>query len=445
DANGAPTFGGANGFATNTFLLDEAHLMQALALKSDTGGAWDGEAIVTHYDYLHDRQRSPAAVADGTDFVGNGRLADLGGTGWTTADLKGIWRPGAHAIAFGVHADEYELTNATRNTAFWRDASTAGNLFTDGEGTTRTQALWIQDAWTIAPDWLATLGVRHERWRARDGFNFSGGVGIEQPDRDETGTSPKASLSWSVAPDWRITGSLGKAVRFPTVSELYQIVSTGSTFASPNPDLKPERALSGELSFERVLNGGLLRASLFQETTRDALISQTSTLEGVPAPVTFVNNVGKVRNRGIELVAQKADVGLRGLDLSGSITFVDSTILENETFASASGTRSTGKHAPNVPRWRATAVATYRVDERWSFTLAGRYSGKQYSTLDNTDNTPHVFGAFDKFLVFDARARWRINDHVAAAFGIDNLTNEEYFLFHPFPERTYVADLEIAY
>jgi iron complex outermembrane receptor protein len=49
-----------------------------------------------------------------------------------------------------------------------------------------------------------------------------------------------------------------------------------------------------------------------------------------------------------------------------------------------------------VPDWRAKLGVTYRPNQSWSCTLAARYSGKQYSTLDNTDIIPHVYGAFDK-------------------------------------------------
>jgi iron complex outermembrane receptor protein len=444
DADGNATFGGVPGFATNTYTLGETHLMQALSLHADTGGAWNGEAVVTYYDYLHDRQLSPASAGAGTTFPANGRAAELGGTNWATADLKARWRHAAHEISFGAHADEYTLKNETRNTSVWRDGASAGALFTAGSGKTDTYAIWLQDAWTLAPDWLATLGIREERWRASDGFNFSGGTPVVQANRTDSAVSPKATLAWSASPDWRLTGSIGRAVRFPTVAELYQIVSTGSTFVSPNPDLKPERALSGELATERAIDGGFVRLSLFQETTRDALISQTSTIEGVAAPVAFVDNVDRMRNRGIELVAEKSDVGIRGLDLSGSITFVDSTILADSGFVSTTGTTAVGKHAPNVPRWRATAVATYRTGA-WTFTLAGRHSGRQYSTLDNVDDTPHVYGAFDDFTVFDARVRWQVNPALAAAVGIDNLTNEKYFLFHPFPQRTLVASVELRY
>jgi iron complex outermembrane receptor protein len=449
DAGGAPTFGKVSGFASNNYQLDEAHLMQALSLKTDTGGAWDFAAVATDYDYLRDRQLSPAGTPGGTLFTPNGRLADFSGTGWSTLDLKGIWRPygdDANEVSFGAHADEYTLKNPTYNTSAWQDGATRAGLYTDGEGKTQTQALWMQDARRLAPDWLATLGARYEHWRASDGVNVNGGVTVNQPAESASGFSPKATLTWEASSEWRVTGSLARAIRFPTVSELYQLVSTGSTYTSPNPDLKPDRAVSGELAAERVAtDGSSLRISLFQESTRDALIAQTSTLPNVAAPVSFVQNVGEVRNRGVEIAVDQHDVLVRGLQLSGSVTFVDSTITSDPGFVSTAGTTAVGKHAPNVPRWRATGVATYSPDAHWSFTLAGRYSGRQYSTLDNTDNTYHVFGTFDRFLVFDTRLRYRFDERLSMALGIDNLNNEKYFLFHPFPQRTWVADVKFTF
>ncbi len=443
---GDPTFGKASAFASGTYIINEEHLMQALSIKTDSGGTWDWEAVGTYYDYLRDRQLSPAGVGAGTTFTPNGRLADLHGTNWSTLDLKGIWRPNAdNEVAFGAHGDRYTLKNPTYNTTAWPDGATANGLFTDGEGRTQTDALWLQDAWKLAPDWLATLGLRYEHRRATDGVNVNGGVRIDQPTESATALSPKAVVAWNLAPDWTLTGSLGRAVRFPTVSELYQIVSTGTTFASPNPDLKPERAISGELSAEHAYRDGSIRVSLFQENTKDALIAQTTTFPNVAAPVSFVQNVGEVRNRGVEIAADQRDVLIRGLQLQSSVTLVDSTILSDPGFVSAAGTTAEGKHAPNVPRWRATAVATYTPDAQWSFTLAGRYSGKQYSTLDNTDNTPDVYGAFDKFFVVDTRVRYRYDEHLSVALGADNLNNRNYFLFHPFPQRTYVADIKLTF
>lgn len=448
DASGNPTFGKASGFASNTYQLSAHHLMQALSLKSDTKGAYDASFVVTHYDFLKDNQWSPAGVTTGTDVTTNGRLATYGGTQWTTLDATGFWRPqgygGAHEVSLGVHGDRYELDNDTSNLASWRDPSSITTLYAAGSGKTETRAVWLQDAWQLSPAWLLTVGGRYEWWKASDGFNFSGSTAVHQPVEKDRAFSPKATVQWNVTRGWRITGSLAKAVRFPTVGELYQLVATGSTYSVPDPNLKPESVHSGELAIEHAIDEGLVRVSLFQENTRQALISQTSTLPNVAVPVSYVMNVGELRNRGVELVAQRSNVWVQGLDLSGSVTFVDSTILSNDSFVSTAGNASEGKHVPYVPRWRATAVATYRPNASWAFTLAGRYSGRQYSTLDNTDNTPHVFGAFDSFRVFDVRARYQINDHLAASFGVDNIGNEKYYLYHPFPQRTYVADLRLS-
>ena len=66
-----------------------------------------------------------------------------------------------------------------------------------------------------------------------------------------------------------------------------------------------------------------------------------------------------------------------------------------------------------------------------------------YSTIDNTDINPHVYGAFDSFLVFDAKVHYDITDHLSASLGVDNLNDRVYFLFHPFPQRTVVGTIRV--
>ena len=124
---------------------------------------------------------------------------------------------------------------------------------------------------------------------------------------------------------------------------------------------------------------------------------------------------------------------------------MDSKTLEDANFVSTTGTTAVGKRAPYIPKWRATLVATYRPVTRWAITLAGRYSGQMYSTIDNGDTTSHVFGSFDTFLVLDARVHFDATDSVSAAVGVDNLTDRAYFLYHPFPQRTVVVDVHVKF
>ena len=43
--------------------------------------------------------------------------------------------------------------------------------------------------------------------------------------------------------------------------------------------------------------------------------------------------------------------------------------------------------------------------------------------------------------MLDARATFRLTDHLEAALGAENLTDERYFLFHPFPQRSISAEI----
>jgi iron complex outermembrane receptor protein len=193
-----------------------------------------------------------------------------------------------------------------------------------------------------------TVGVRQEHWRAYDGFNYSlaPALSVQQPELSADSTSPKAVLAWTPNADWRVTASIGQAYRFPTVSELYQAVTVGTQLQTPNPNLDPEKALSTELSVERAWSKGRVRLSVFTEDIEDALISQTAAVTpGSTTLVAFVQNVDKVRARGVEAAAEARDVIVRGLDLNGSVTWVDAETREDAAFPAA-----VGKRTPPGPR-----------------------------------------------------------------------------------------------
>ena len=449
--SGAPTFAGISGFGTNTYNLTQQHLMNALSLKTDTGGNWDGEVVVTRYDYLTDLQRGPAGVlaGAGTNFTTNGNFAHLDGSGWGTEDVKGIWRPtgpkGEHEVSFGGHHDKYTLSNPTFNAPNWQTSPDTGNGTTSsyGAGKTETWALWVQDAWKITPDLKLTAGLRGESWQAYSGYIQSGTASSGQPNMTSSSLSPKATLGWQFLPEWNAKVSFGEANRYPTVSELYQNTTTGSVFAVPNPTLSPETALSFEFALERQDKNSRVRLSLFEEDTQNAIISQTSLVNGTFA--TTFQNVAQTRNRGFELVGEIKDVLIPGLSLSNSITYVDSQIVSNPNFASTTGTVSTGMRVPYVPDWRDTAQVTYRPNDDLSLSASARWQGKMYSTLDNSDIINSVYGAFDPFFVVDLKARYQFMNALSAEVGVDNLTNFQYFEFHPFPGRTFVASLKARF
>ncbi|MEP6617760.1 MAG: TonB-dependent receptor [bacterium] len=452
-ASGQPTYAGQAGFASGYYGLLEQHSAHSLSLRSDMRSNWDFEAVATRYRFDTDQQRTPiVASATGTTFGASGRVAALDGTGWTTYDVKGVWHAGGfsatHAVSFGAHYDQYTLNNPTYNTPDWTTGATLSSVASEGDGKTRTQALWIQDAWNLASGLKLTLGGRYEDWRAFDGFNANGTTKVTQATVTDTRFSPKVSVAWTGTPDWTVTASLGKAYRFATASELYQLVTTGTTFTSPNPDLKPDDVLATELRAERRFEHGQAQIALFQDDVHDAIIAQFLPLvPNSPTLYSYSSNVDHVRARGVELSGGGNDLLMNGLDLSGSVTYLDAKTLALSGAASATAPAgaAVGKRLPNIPDWRASFVATFRPTQPLAFTLAGRYSGNVFTTLDNADVNPNVYQGFSEWFVADAHANYRINEHLTSSVGVDNLLNRKYFYFHPFPQRTLVANLKVGF
>jgi iron complex outermembrane receptor protein len=447
DPAGNPVYSGAINVAGRSYNVtaadfapgrgDLTHVMHGLSLKSHSRGAFDWEIAASAYDYTDDITRAPTVPLPAANTGGAGRITDQGGTGWRALALRGTWRPqgmdGAHLVDVGYQLDADELQTLVSNTGDWTDGA-ATTRFSAFRGKTQLQSVYAQDSWRFAQDWRATFGLRAERWRAYDGAIANAVSILAFAERSETHLSPKAALAWQFTPDWVLKASVGRAVRMPTVSELYQGSIAVDVIVNNDPDLKPEKSWTGELTAERELGAGLLRATYFHEDTRDALYSQTNVT--VVPNVTNIQNVDRIRTGGVELAWQANDVFAEGVDLSGSVTYAHSRIVENTNFPA-----SVGKWQPRVPDWRANALATYRFGLRWTATVGARYSGTQYNTLDNSDTNAFSFTGTSQFLVFDARVRCRIGERWIASLGIDNLSNEEYWAFHPYTQRTLAAEL----
>ncbi len=449
DAAGQPVYSGPVLVDGRSFTLSASdftstkeelrHLMHGLTVKSNTKGVFDWELAASLYDYSRDILRAPTVARPAAAGGGAGRIVDQGGTGWNTLALKGVWRPGgmrgAHILDFGYQRAAYKLSTIERATSDWLHGE-PGARNQAFSGRTSIDSLYVQDTWKLAPDWKTVLGARFEHWEGRDGETANATTVVRHAGRSDNFISPKAALAFQAGEDWTLKASTGRAVRMPTVSELYQggINNTG-TLVNNDPNLKAERSWTTELSAERLVGNAALRLTAFFERNSDALYSQTNVL--VTPNVTNVQNVDLIRTHGLETAWSDENVLVEGLDMQASLTWTDSKIRCNEKFPA-----SVGKWQPRIPEWRASAVATYRVNDKLAATLAARYSGRQYSTLDNSDINGFAYQGASKYFTVDARLRYRIDKHWSAAVGIDNANNYKYWNFHPYPQRSYTAEVK---
>lgn len=422
----------------------EEHWMNSLTWRYDQKqeSDWAFEAALSKYEFGKDTTRRPTVALPAASAGGAGQVQLMDGTGWETVDVRTDWRPDSgkrgHDVAFGYHYDQHNLDDRTYTNANWL----AGNETTinaANTGKTKTQALYVQDAIRVRDDMTLTLGLRHEEWRAFGGsksaiqtiLGVPTFVTVPYQERSENFTSPKLSLAWVATEDWLLRGSLSRAMRFPTVTELFQGSISGTSIINNDPNLKPEKILTGELAAERDLGAGNIRVSLFQDNLKDALTRQTTN------NVTTVQNVGKVRVRGLETAVQRKDAFVRGLDLAGSLTFVNSRILAWEQRQTA-----VGKRMIRLPEWRATLAATWHASDKMDLTLAGRYSGRQFNEFDNSDTNDGVYGGTSKFMVMDAKFSYRLDKNISMSVGVDNLNNEKYYAAHPYTQRTWMAQIK---
>ncbi|PPD21075.1 MAG: TonB-dependent receptor [Methylobacter sp.] len=444
-------------------IADQLQWSHGISIRSDTGGLFDWDLNASVVDYAKDTLRSPLTpqnVVSGLATAppsGAGQNVQLTGTGWHTVDGRGIWRPsssfGDHEVTLGFHNDLYELHNPTFNVNDFVSGSN-GSLRGNSEGETETNAVWLQDVLDINKEWRLTLGGRLENWNAFGGSNSALSnnqlITVRQSDRSDLQFSPKFSLRWQPNDHWQQVASIGQAYRFPTVTELYQITPTavdtrtGQTVAvlNANPDLKPEEGLSSELANTYFFHEGRVRLSLFHERVNDAIFSQPSTIFR-NTNGTFLNtvqNIDETNTFGVEFVAEKQNVAVNGLDFFGSLTWADSRITNN-----ASNPSTVGRRQPRVPTWRASGTITYRPIEKLTTSVSGRYSSRQFGQLDNSDVNADTFIGLGSFFVIDLRARYQLTKQISIAAGIDNVNDEAYFIFHPFPQRSYFAELKYTY
>ncbi|MCA3237990.1 MAG: TonB-dependent receptor domain-containing protein [Curvibacter sp.] len=123
-------------------------------------------------------------------------------------------------------------------------------------------------------------------------LSLQGNLRVDSVDVNKFGTTAVRSwdqpsgllgLGWKLSPSWRLSGSVSSGFRAPSAGDL-----------SNNVDLKPETHRSGEAGVSWASGADSLRLVAFQTRTDDAIYYQNV------SPFTPIN-IGKVRNRGLEL------------------------------------------------------------------------------------------------------------------------------------------------
>jgi len=289
----------------------------------------------------------------------------------------------------------------------------------------------------------ATGGLRFDSWRA-----FDGGIGKRvsgtrvdsaYPEREETSVSPKLSLQGRIPGDFELQVSLGAAERFPTVGELYQgrfdDITRQIDPTSYDPNLKSEKSRDANLILRRTFGKVRSTTSLFYQDIEDAIFS-FSGLNQYGTVVSSYKNVDKVRQYGLELILEATDVLVPGLDIDANVTRIDAKTIKNSANTAAEGVKF-----PRIPDWRSSGNIRYRVSDSVKASLGWRYASRPNSDLFGLSRGG-AYGFQTEYFTVDSRVTWNATDKVQLGVGIDNLFNDQAYVSHPLPQRTFVVDLK---
>lgn len=439
--NGVINFHGINYplSGLNPGSVEYLHLMQGAELKTETGGVFDFDIVGSSYDILRDVGVTAQRFGVNT----SGQTREISGTGWKTMDMRAIWRPeqnvlGLHEISFGGHFDQYALKQYQQNTPVWW-SSWSYEQASRSVGKTQTEGLYVQDVWSLFPDWKLTVGGRQEFWRAFEGANENKlGTTKNYDERVASAFSPKASLAYQATRELLLRASYGKAHRFPGVTELFQRITSPTGILINNPDLKPEQVDSYELSAEYNFGKHAAHLALFHEDRWDAITFQTDVT--VVPNVSSSQNVQKMRFNGVEGAIGLKDVLFDGFDIDANATYIDTQIVANSKFP-----LSVNKDVPLMPRWRAKIVGTYHPTDTLTLSAGLRYRSSSYFQLDNFDVNHETWGGASRYLILDARVTYKFAPNWTGVVGINNIGRYKQWLFSPYPQRTFFAELRYDY
>ncbi|UCC73862.1 MAG: TonB-dependent receptor [Gemmatimonadota bacterium] len=245
--------------------------------------------------------------------------------------------------------------------------------------------------------------------------------------------SPRAGLL--VLPDarTRLRASIGEGFRAPSVAELFTETVVSGFRVVPNPELRPEHSLAGELGIQRYVASWLALdvAGFFYEF--DDLIEADTTLAETGAIEIQFDNLPEASILGVEAIARLSFLDDR---LQGQASY---TYLHTEETDTATRETQPLAYRPEHLLTASASLILGNLEIGLDYRFASAFERVQVYTDERID--PRV-----DMRVLDARLAYRIGRQLIR-FIVDNATNYGYSTIerNMEPIRRYTVALELEF
>lgn len=241
-----------------------------------------------------------------------------------------------------------------------------------------------------------------------DWLTFDVGLRVDHHSQVGTEWVPQVGFSFHLPENSEVKLMASKGFRYPTIREMYM-------FRPANPDLKPERLWSYELSFaQRLLDGRLSYGVNVFYIDGENLIMRIP-IDGRPLNV----NTGKIENAGVEAQVAYRIVPAWSVDANYSYLHMDNPVLAS----------------PEHKLYVGTAFSK----GRWNVSTGLQYVAGLYKELDPEET--------EDFLLWNVRGFFRVLDGFDVWVKGENLLAQRYEINagFPMPKATVMAGVNIKF
>ncbi len=359
---------------------------------------------------------TPANDQFATPASGWGGNLALRGAGLDLGDGRLEWEVGADARFSEGETQErfrYMAGQYTRDRFAGGEASVAGG--------------YAEAAWSRGP-WLVAGGLRLDRWENAQArrLELDRATGLPTlhetyPDRSGDVVSARFAVRRDLTPDLAVRAAAYSGFRPATLNELHRPFRVGNDLTEANAALEPETLQGVEAGLSWDNARASFGATVFLNRIEAAIVNVT--LGVGPGIIAALPRAGFIPAGGVLRQRQNAGViEAVGLELTAEHRFEDITLTGavSVTDAEMDGGRAapqlTGLRPAQAPVLSATAGADWRVNDRLTLGVRGRYESWRFEDDLNSRE-------LDAALTIDARADWQVCEGVTLYAAVDNLAD----------------------
>jgi outer membrane receptor protein involved in Fe transport len=317
---------------------------------------------------------------------------------------------GDHKLTLGADArwvegetNEAFLWNGTQ---FTRLRKAGGEQFFAG--------VFAEDTWSVSPNTTIVGGLRVDHWELFDGLRketvrATGSVITDSrfPDRDGDEINGRLGARVKPTETLALRGAVYTGFRVPTLNELYRPFRVGNDVTNPNPELKPEHLLGGEVAAEWQASPTFrLAGTAFLNRMEDAVSNVTIGPGPGGGVIRQRQNVDLVMAPGFEATAEWQVIA--SLRLKGSYLFTHPTIERAADPALA------GKLLAQTPENVFTGGIEWTPAAKWVVNGQFRYCDRQFEDDQNSR-------VLAPFTTLDVAVMYQFSERGSAAIRVENL------------------------